>query len=73
MSVEIRRARAGDAEAVLRYVNALFAEADRFTLTEADEFTLTVDEEASFLAAVDWNAGAQYWLAMHGDEVVGTL
>jgi RimJ/RimL family protein N-acetyltransferase len=73
MSVQIRRAVAEDAAAALSYVNALFAEADHFTLTEADEFTLTVDQEREHLASVDWDAGAQYWLAVDGDEVVGML
>lgn len=72
--ITIRRAEPADAERALAYVRALFAEADRFTLTEADEFSMTVEQERAHFASVDWDGGSQYWLAVdEAGAVVGML
>ncbi len=70
MNVEIREARAADAEKVIAYSKTIGGESDNLTFGESG-FPTTVEREAEYLESVYNTEKSVHLLALVDDEIVG--
>ena len=69
MSVEIREARAADAEKVIAYTKTIGGESDNLTFG-SDGFPITVEEEADYLESVHAADKSVHLLALMDGEII---
>lgn len=70
MKVEIREARAADAERVIEYTKTIGGETDNLTFG-ASGFPITIEQEADYLESVYSADKSVHLLAVIDDEIVG--
>ena len=71
MSIQITKATAADAEAILDFCKVCGAETDNLSFGEAGP-PVTVEQEAAFLASIEVSASDIFFIARDGAEIVGT-